>query len=159
MRVRTASESDIPEMHRIRMSVRENRLTDPASVQPHHYRAMLGERGVGWIAEVEGRAVGFAVVDLARANLWALFVDPSFEGKGIGRRLHDAVMEWVFAAGGEQVWLSTDPGTRAERFYRSARWQPAGREPSGEARFVMTRERWFAHSPTPPLAPDPSEET
>lgn len=40
MRVRIGSREDIPEMHRIRAAVRENRLGDPAMVQPHAYRAM-----------------------------------------------------------------------------------------------------------------------
>ncbi len=33
MQIRLATEADIPEMHRIRTSVRENRLADPCLVQ------------------------------------------------------------------------------------------------------------------------------
>lgn len=150
MLVRTASETDIPEMHRVRTSVRENRLADPSLVRPDDYRSMLDERGCGWVAEVDGRIVGFAVVDLARSNVWALFVDPGFEGGGIGRRLHDAMLDWAFAAGAAQLWLSTDPGTRAERFYRSAGWRHVGREPTGEARYEMSREQWLARSDRTP---------
>lgn len=136
-------------MHRVRLSVRENRLSDPARVQPHHYRSMLNEHGRGWVAEVEGRIAGFAIADLSRSNVWALFVDPAFEGAGIGRRLHDAMLDGMFAAGAEQVWLSTDPGTRAERFYRSAGWRLAGREENGELRFERSREGWIARSGAP----------
>ena len=89
-------------------------------MQPHHYRPLLGGEGRGWVAELDGGIAGFAVADLARGNVWALFVDPDFEGRGVGRRLHDAMMEWCFASGAERVWLSTDPGTRAEAFYRAA---------------------------------------
>lgn len=142
MQIRVATEEDIPEMHRIRTSVRENRLADPALVQPHDYRAMLTEHGRGWVAESDGRITGFAVADLARCNIWALFVDPGFEGGGIGRRLHDAMMDWMFAAGAEEVWLGTDPGTRAERFYRLAGWRFAGTQENGEARYEMSRDEW-----------------
>jgi GNAT superfamily N-acetyltransferase len=129
-------------MHRIRTAVRENQLRNPALVQPQHYRPLLSEHGRGWVAEVRGRIVGFAVADLTRSNVWALFVDATFEGKGIGRQLHDIMMDWLFASGAERVWLATDPGTRAERFYRSAAWRYAGTQPTGEVRFEMCRDDW-----------------
>ena len=143
VQIRTASDTDIPEMHRIRMSVRENRLSDPARVQPHDYRALLGDRGRGWVAEMEGRIVGFAVADRARANIWALFVDGAFERRGIGRALHDCMMDWLFAAGAERAWLTTELGTRAERFYRAASWRHVGTE-NGEARYELSRDDWPA---------------
>ncbi len=116
----------------------------PAWIQPADYVAMLTERGRGWVAEAESRIMGFAVADRRRMNVWALFVDPSAEGRGVGRRLHDAMMEWLFtAAGAERVWLSTDPGTRAERFYQAAGWCYAGPEPNGEARYELAREQWM----------------
>jgi GNAT superfamily N-acetyltransferase len=145
--IRIASEADIPEMHRIRMSVRENRLSDPSKVQPGDYRPMIGERGRGWVAEVDGQMAGFAVADQSRANIWALFVDPGFEGRGIGRALHDTMVDWLFTGGEEQVWLSTAPGTRAERFYTSAGWRYTGMQ-DGEARFELSRQDWLT-APSP----------
>src|SRR5688500_5069427 len=130
-------------MHRIRLAVRENRLSDPALVQPDDYRALLNGQGRGWVAELDGRIAGFAVADLARRNVAALFVHPDAEGRGVGRRLHDAMMDRLFAEGVERVWLSTDPGTRAETFYRAAGWQPAG-DHRGEARYEMSCEQWVA---------------
>jgi GNAT superfamily N-acetyltransferase len=152
-RVRVAQEADIPEMHRVRVSVRENRLTDPASIGPDEYREMLRARGRGWVAEVDGRIVGFAVADLRLSNVWALFVEPGYEGRGLGRELHDTMMTWVIEQGAERVWLSTDPGTRAERFYGAAGWAHVGFERSGEARFEMPRERWIAREDALPPAP------
>lgn len=136
LEVRVASEADIPAMHRIRLAVRENRLADPSMVQPDDYRPLLGTNGRGWVAEADGAIAGFAVADLVRRNVWALFVDPEMEGRGVGRMLHDVMMGWFAAQGVERVWLSTDPGTRAEAFYRAAGWQPAG-EHHGEARYEM----------------------
>jgi GNAT superfamily N-acetyltransferase len=146
MHIRLATENDISEMHRVRISVRENRLSNPGRIQPDDYRSMLNTRGRGWVSEHDGRIVAFAVADLTSANVWALFVEPAFEGQGRGRKLHDTMMEWMFAEGASKVWLGTDPGTRAERFYQAAGWQYAGPEPSGEARYEMRRETWLVDS-------------
>lgn len=143
IRIRVAAEADIEAMHRIRLAVRENRLVDPAMVQPEDYRRMMREDGRGWVAEADGRIVGFALADLRRGNVWALFVDPECEGRGIGRRLHDGMMDWMFAAGAARVWLGTDAGTRAEALYRAAGWVAAG-EYHGEARYEMSRDAWTA---------------
>lgn len=143
--VRAATEDDIPAMHAVRVAVRENRLGDPGMVTPEDYRRLIGPDGRGWVAEADGRVAGFAVGDRTRDKVWALFVDPACEGRGIGRRLHDAMMDWFFASGAETVWLSTDPGTRAEAFYRAAGWEAAG-EHRGEARYEMRRARWLARA-------------
>lgn len=129
-------------MHLIRLRVLENRLADPARVRPEDYRVMLLEHGRGWVAEVEGRMSGFAVADLSRSNIWALFVDPANEGSGIGRKLHAEMLDWLFESGVARVWLCTDPGTRAEQFYRTAGWTFAGVQPDGEIRFEMSRADW-----------------
>ena len=142
MQIRRALARDIPGMHHIRMSVRENQLSDPGLVQPHHYASLLDGEGRGWVAEIDGGMAGFAIADAARANIWALFVHPAFEARGIGRMLHDAMLDWLFSAGLERVWLSTTPNTRAERFYRAAGWRHAGREANGEARYEISRDRW-----------------
>ena len=141
--IRTASDTDIPEMHRIRMSVRENRLSDPARIQPDDYRALLGDRGRGWVADIDGRIVGFAVADRSLANIWALFVEPGCERRGIGRALHDRMMDWLFATGADQAWLTTETGTRAEQFYRAASWRHVGTE-NQEARYELSRREWLA---------------
>jgi GNAT superfamily N-acetyltransferase len=142
--IRLASDADIPEMHRIRMRVRENRLLDPATVQPDDYRRVLTPAGQGWVAEVDGRIVGFAIADLAGSNIWALFVDPTAEGRGIGRGLHDRMMDSLFAAGAERIWLSTDAGSRAERFYRAACWRHVSTAADGAARYELSRLEWLA---------------
>lgn len=106
---------------------------------------MINERGRGWVAEVDGEVVGFAIADRARANVWALFVDPDREGRGLGRALHDQMMNWLFSTGIEQAWLGTEPGTRAERFYLSSGWRYEGQR-NGEAKYVLSAQEWFAHA-------------
>jgi GNAT superfamily N-acetyltransferase len=139
--IRIATADDIAEMHRIRLAVRENRLANPDTVRHGDYEARLAAAGRGWIATADGAAVGFAVADLARGNVWALFVDPAHEGRGIGRRLHDVMIEWLFASGVNPIWLSTEPNTRAERFYRRAGWVQVGIQPSGELRLELAYGR------------------
>ena len=134
---RSATVADIEGMFRVRMAVLENRLSDPSKVTHEMYSEMLLEKGAGWVCEAEGTVVGFAIADLAQANIWALFVDPRFEKQGIGKKLHDRMMSWCFAAGKSRLWLSTDSGTRAEAFYRKAGWVAVGVEQNGEIRFEL----------------------
>jgi GNAT superfamily N-acetyltransferase len=94
--------------------------------------------GRGWVVVDEGDEVlGFAIGDARDGNIWALFVDPEHEGRGHGRRLHDAMVAWLFSRGLERLWLSTEPDTRAEGFYRRAGWTDRGLLPSGERRFEL----------------------
>lgn len=138
--LRRAELADIAAMHVVRCAVRENRLSRPDRIRHEDYRAMLERDGRGWVAEVDERIVGFAVADLRRSNVWALFVDPEHEKRGIGLALHDVMMAWFFAqAGVECVWLTTAPGTRAEGFYRRAGWRACGLDAQGEMRFEMER--------------------
>lgn len=138
--LRVALASDADAMHVVRLAVRENRLSRPDRIVHADYLAMVERDGRGWVAEIDGRIVGFAVADLCRSNVWALFVDPEHERRGIGRALHDVMMEWFLAqAGVERVWLTTAPGTRAESFYRRAGWRECGLDPHGEARFEFDR--------------------
>ncbi len=141
--IRVAAEADIPGMHRVRVSVKENALSHPDRIRPGDYRAMIRDDGRGWVCESDGEIVGFAVADLKRANVWALFIAPEHEKRGIGRRLHDTMMDWMFEAV-DLVWLGTAPDSRAEGFYLAAGWKRIGLQPDGEVRFELSRERWLA---------------
>jgi ribosomal protein S18 acetylase RimI-like enzyme len=143
MKTRVATQADIPQMGRVRMSVKENRLASLSSLKAGETERMLGSDGCGWVGEVDGRVAGFAIADLAGANVYALFVEPEFERRGLGRMLHDTMMDWFFSNQVSSVWLSTDPNTRAEGFYRKAGWIARGEESNGEIRFEMTRDRWL----------------
>ena len=57
----------------------------------------LVNRGKGWVCESNGEIVGFAIADLYEDNIWALFVNPDFEKQGIGRKLHEIMMDWYFS--------------------------------------------------------------
>lgn len=136
MHIRQALLTDIPEKHRVRLAVRENRLTR-SSITPEDYAREITVTGHGWVAEVDGVLRGFAVINRDTRNVWALFVEPGFEGQGIGRALHDAMLQWMRATAFKKFTLSTEAGTRADRFYRSAGWQFAGINEDGDACFEI----------------------
>ena len=139
---RQAQITDIPQIQMLRNSVKENPLSNPALVPDKDVEDYITQRGKGWVCEINNTIVGFAIVSITDHNVWALFIQPGFEKKGIGRRLHDEMMDWYFNQTDETIWLSTAPGTRAEIFYRKAGWKEAGMHGKGEIKFEMTAGRW-----------------
>lgn len=137
MPLRPATTADIEGMHAVRMAVQENRLTDPARVTASDYRRMIEQRGAAWVYENDGEILGFGVVDLTKRNIWALFVTPGSERKGIGSALLQKLIDCAFVASLEPLWLTTSPGTRAENFYLKAGWRQAGATEGGELRFEL----------------------
>ncbi|MCJ8155621.1 GNAT family N-acetyltransferase [Chryseobacterium sp. SSA4.19] len=145
MTIREARLEDIPQIQVIRNAVRENTLSDPNLVTDKDCEEFLFNRGKGWICETDDQIKGFSIVDLKGNNIWALFVHPDSEGQGIGRKLHDIMLNWYFKQTHENVWLGTSPGTRAETFYRKAGWNEIGTHGKGEVKFEMTFDRWKNH--------------
>lgn len=141
MPVRPATLDDIPQMQVIRNTVTENALSDPGLVTEADYREYLGNRGKGWVFEHELEIQGFAIVDMQECNVWALFVKPGREGAGIGRKLHDTMLDWYFTQTKTMIWLGTAAATRAEAFYRKAGWLENGMH-GKEIRFEMSAQSW-----------------
>jgi GNAT superfamily N-acetyltransferase len=141
MIIREAREDDIPGMHRVRTSVAENMLSHPGRISAGDYYEYLFEKGKGWVCEEDNDIIGFAIVDRKGANVWALFIDPLQESKGIGKKLHDTMLNWYFSKENKTIWLSTDPGTRAEKFYRMQGWKENGKH-GNETRFEMDDHSW-----------------
>ena len=136
-RLRQALRADVTGIQRVRHAVRENVLTSGV-ITDADVVDYLERFGRGWVVVGEGGEVlGFAIGDARDGNIWALFVDPAHEGKGYGRALHDAMVAWLRSRGLPRLWLSTEPGTRAERFYRRAGWIDRGLLPSGERKFEL----------------------
>jgi GNAT superfamily N-acetyltransferase len=138
---REANIDDIPQMHIIRLAVKENVLTNPDLVKEKDYEAFLTTKGKGWVCEQDGIILGFAIVDMEKHNVWALFIDPEHEGRGIGKELQKQMLEWYFKNTAEPIWLGTTPGTRAEKFYRLTGWREAGMH-GREIKFEMSKEEW-----------------
>lgn len=136
--LRQATRLDVGAIQRVRASVRENRLTS-TTISDADVLQAIEETGRGWVIEVGADVVAFAVGNAQTGNIWALFVDPAHERRGYGRRLHEATVAWLWSLNHDRLWLTTEPGTRAEAFYAAAGWQPAGRTESGEVRLELSR--------------------
>jgi len=142
MNLREASLSDIPQMSQVRLAVKENALSNPALVTEQDYIDYLSKRGKGWVCELDNQIVGFAIGDLEKKNVWALFVLPAYEGQGIGRELLILLLDWYYTQTTETIWLSTAPNTRAAEFYRSFGFKETGKMPNGELKFELSADDW-----------------
>lgn len=140
---RDAVVTDIPQIQIVRNAVKENILSNPALVTDADVEEYIVRRGKGWVCEMNNEIVGFAIADLVDNNIWALFVHPDAEGKGIGKQLHDQMVNWYFSQTDETVWLSTTPGTRAETFYKMQGWTEVGVYGKGETKFEMRKVDWI----------------
>lgn len=119
---RRANPDDIPAMSTIRLAVTENRLSDPSRITRQMYEDYLDILGRGWVAEVDGVVVGFSYANNSDASIWALFMAPEYQGRGIATHLLKLATAWLFEQGWNTVRLSTGAATRADRFYASQGW-------------------------------------
>ena len=143
---RPATLADIPVLMDIRNNVVENALVHTVIGEDDYVQAMTRD-GRAWACELNGEVVGFACGRRVQGDVWALFVRQAHEGRGAGGGLMDRVEAWLFEeAGLAEAWLTTAPGTRAERLYRRRGWDCLGLQPSGELRFVLRRDAWRARS-------------
>ena len=142
MEYRIATLEDIPQIQIVRNAVKENTLSDPALVTDADCALFITQRGKGWVCIADEKIVGFSIVDLQERNIWALFLLPEYEGRGIGQVLHQLMLDWYFSQTQDRIWLGTTPGTRAEAFYQKAGWKPAGWHGKNEVKFEMDYADW-----------------
>ena len=141
---REARTTDIPQMQVVRNSVKENMLSNPALVPDADVDDFIRNSGKGWVCEMDGLIVGFAISDLKEHNIWALFMHPDHEAKGIGKRLHRMMLDWYFDQTKETIWLGTAPNSRAEKFYRLQGWKEVGVHGKGEIKFEMSYDEYVS---------------
>lgn len=147
MNFREAKKSDIKQIQIVRRSVTENTLSNPELITDEVCLDFITKRGKGWVCEIDNQLVGFSIVDLKENNVWALFVHPKHDKRGIGRQLHDRMLNWYFNQRSENLWLGTDPKTRAEMFYRKSGWTEIGINGDEEIKFEMTLKNWESRHP------------
>jgi len=138
---RQASIKDIPQIQIVRNSVKENQLSNPSLIPDELVEEFITKRGKGFVCEIDKKIVGFSIVDFVENNVWALFILPDFEGKGIGKKLHQLMLDEYFSQTKETIWLSTAANSRAELFYKKQGWKNAGFH-GNEVKFEMYFEDW-----------------
>lgn len=142
--LRAATVADIETLIEIRTSVRQNHLSREQMVDlgitQETLRQAIDGAPCAWLVEQEGVAAGFAMVDLEEGELFALFVRPAFEGRGVGRLLLEQAESSLFQAH-ERIWLVTDGGAtiRANGFYQRQGWALAGVVDARDVRYEKRR--------------------
>lgn len=143
-RIRRATAADIDTLFDIRTSVRQNHLSREQmaelGITPQALKEALEAGPCAWIAEVDGSARGFAMVDMASAEVYALFVRPQWEGQGLGSLLLRAAETELFREH-ETIWLLTDGGDeiRANGFYLKRGWERVAPVDERDVRYEKSR--------------------
>ncbi|MCW8846051.1 MAG: GNAT family N-acetyltransferase [Gammaproteobacteria bacterium] len=139
--LREAQATDVAALNSLRLRVKQNILSRPLWLTEARTLTAITETGRGWVWEENGMILGFSVANASERNIWALFVEPGFEGRGIGRQLLDQAVQWLWSLSSRNIWLSTDRDTRAESVYRAAGWQEVAQLENGDIRFELARGR------------------
>ncbi|WP_095153817.1 GNAT family N-acetyltransferase [Pseudomonas sp. Irchel 3E13] len=142
--IRLADLSDIDAIFNIRTSVQENHLSHDQlaemGITPEAIQQAILETPCAWVAEVDGVPVGFSMADIEDGCVFAAFVLPEFEGRGLGRSLMDRAETFLFQHH-QTIWLETAEASRASGFYRKLGWKPVQHLPEGDIRFEKCLDR------------------
>ncbi|SRR5579871_4486001 len=133
--IRKATRADYPRISEIRLSVRENRLSKSKYDLVERVANWLLDNSAFWVWEEDGVVQGFSAADTRDGMIFALFVHPSHEGRGIGRALLPPACQILRDSGHAAATLTTAAGTRAERFYRLDGWFEVARQDDGQIVF------------------------
>jgi len=105
MQIRVADAADVPSIFDVRTSVLENHMSleelARVGITPETVTAMRSGDSRAWVAEEDERMVAFSMADAGTSTVFAMFVRPGIEGKGLGRALMTETERWLFS----QSWL------------------------------------------------------
>ena len=126
--IREIQVKDIPALFEVRIATRENVFSmeelAALGITPASVEEMMESSHRGWLCEVGGRVVGFAVGNRITGEIWVIALLPEYEKKGIGGHLMDRIETWLWEEGWSEIWLTTDldMSLRAYGFYRQRGW-------------------------------------
>jgi ribosomal protein S18 acetylase RimI-like enzyme len=136
--IREANENDIAAIFDVRTSVLENHLSVDQliarGITPVAIRDALQEEPCIWVADCGAKIVGFSMSNSDDACIFAVFVRPEFEGRGIGRLLMESAEEFLFERH-SSIWLETESTSRAAGFYEKLGWVRSQTLADGDVRF------------------------
>ncbi|AZE60843.1 MULTISPECIES: GNAT family N-acetyltransferase [Pseudomonas fluorescens group] len=142
--IRAATADDVDTLCAIRTAVVQNHLSleqmADLGITPQVLVDTLSAAPCAWIAEVDGQAVGFSMVDLAEGEVFAMFVLPTHENLGLGRQLM-ALAEAALFEHHDRLYLVTDgrDDIRANGFYQRLGWSVVGRVEGDDVRYEKGR--------------------
>lgn len=142
--IRAATADDVETLCAIRTSVVQNHLSleqmADRGITPQVLVDTLNAAPCAWIAEVDGQAAGFSMVDLAEGEVFAMFVQPAYENLGLGRQLM-AKAEAALFEHHDRLYLVTDgrDEVRANGFYQRLGWCVADHVDGDDVRYEKSR--------------------
>jgi ribosomal protein S18 acetylase RimI-like enzyme len=142
--VRLATLADIDSLFAIRTAVLQNHLSRAQladlGITPQVLADSIREAPCVWVAHLNGQPAAFSMVDLAEGEVFAMFVHPAYEGRGLGRRLM-AVAEAALFERHDRLFLVTDgrDEIRANGFYQRLGWSKVGRVDGDDVRYEKSR--------------------
>jgi len=122
---RAAQLSDVESIFDVRTSVIENHLSreemQQMGINESVVADMIEQSQCAWVACVNDNVIGFSMILPDEGCLFAAFVLPEYEGRGIGRSLVKLAEHELFKHH-QMAWLETDKRSRAAQFYRQLGW-------------------------------------
>ncbi|AEN64716.1 GCN5-related N-acetyltransferase [Enterobacter soli] len=123
--IRTAQPSDVNSIFDVRTSVTENHLSREEmrliGITESAVADMIEQSQCAWVAILNDNVIGFSMILPDEGCLFAAFVLPEYQGRGIGRRLVELAEHELFKHH-ETAWLETDKNSRAAQFYMQLGW-------------------------------------
>ena len=102
--------------------------------RPYMRSLVRNPETVTWVAEVDGRLAGFAIIEWSGVPgdmvgyIQTIEVGPDYRRRGIGLTLLRKLEDSARAASAKQIWLHVDTENEAAiRLYRSEGYVPKGR--------------------------------
>ncbi len=98
-----------------------------------------------YVCEFNGHVVGFSLVNKRTRFFWGLFVKPQYQSLGVGSKLHDMALDWLFEQKRwfrkpKKVSLTTKPDSKAYHFYEKRGWEMEKTMEDGEVMMSLKRE-------------------
>ena len=109
------------------------------SIAEAHFEPKAWFRAIYWGEEPAGFAMVWRDPPEGTFYIWRFMVDARFQGKGVGRRALELLVDEARSDGAAEVTLSVVPGPNsALGFYESFGFEPTGAVHGGETELRLT---------------------